>query len=62
MTVLGTKLHVPPVRPDLVPRPRLTDRMASWFEKQSRQVQTAILNGPEDQAARLYLEEKASGR
>ena len=40
----------------------LTDRMAIWFEKQSRQVQQAILNGPEDQAARLFLEEKAAGK
>lgn len=40
----------------------LTDRMASWFEKQSRQVQLSILNGPEDQAARIFLEEKASGK
>jgi hypothetical protein len=39
----------------------LTDRMARWFEVQSKQVQQAVLSGPDNDASRIYLEEKANG-
>lgn len=38
----------------------LTDRMASWFEAQSKSVQQAVLAGANDQAAQLFLHEKAN--
>ncbi|HZZ42777.1 MAG TPA: hypothetical protein VFE58_07555 [Tepidisphaeraceae bacterium] len=37
----------------------LTDRMAVWFESQSKQVQQAVLAGSEDQATQMFLKEKA---
>jgi len=33
--LLRTKLHIPPVRPELVPRPRLIERLSSGLLRQS---------------------------
>jgi hypothetical protein len=38
----------------------LTDRMAKWFEAQSKSVQQAVLAGPDSDACRIFLEEKAN--
>ena len=38
----------------------LTDRVAQWFEAQSKQVQQAVLSGPDSDASRIFLEEKAA--